>query len=499
MVSEEIIGDNPWWDDPLAIDRDPDIKRWKESNVRWRPGVLDEFDIAHDAVYSLRGARRTGKTTAVKILVRELLGSGVNPWNVMYHACDIDDQLAGLYGVLRDYLGAGGRNAAERSFIFLDEISSVQNWQKAIKRLWDQGRLEGCTVIATGSHSVDIRMAAERLPGRRGGINDAMDKVMYPIKFSDYVSITGRGGGAGGGDALREIRDGRLPILEDVLGGRMPPQLAGVGDGQIGLLNGRLDGYMGTGGLPAVVENGWGRATIDENVYAEHMDTFLAELRRVEKSENAARSLIRGIAGTAGWPVSWTSLMKKSSLGDTGTVIRYVEALEDLFVVTVLYQYNVKSKDMEYRKDKKIHFVDPFYLYLFRGWTEKTRGHYEAAKMLGDDAERGRIVEGIVANHLARMAFARSPKKPWFSLSNYLYYWRYGPDKEVDFVYNDGHGVELPIEVKFKNDVKRRDLGGLITFKKEAGTRAGLVLTKSDLSAERECLKIPASLFLMLI
>lgn len=71
------------------------------------------------------------------------------------------------------------------------------------------------------------------------------------------------------------------------------------------------------------------------------------------------------------------------------------------------------------------------------------------------------------------------------------------PGKEADFVYNDGR-VEVPIEVKFGRSPNRRDLDGIAAFKKAAGAKNGLVLTRSALSAERECLKVPASLFLLL-
>lgn len=107
------------------------------------------------------------------------------------------------------------------------------------------------------------------------------------------------------------------------------------------------------------------------------------------------------------------------------------------------------------------------------------------------------MVEGIVASHLIRMAFRRSPKKPWFLYSNYLAYWRYGPEKEVDFVYSDGR-VEVPIEVKFGGRLTKRDLDGIIAFKKASRAKNGLLLTRDTLSSERECLRVPVALFLLL-
>ncbi len=75
----------------------------------------------------------------------------------------------------------------QRLYLFIDEVSSVKDWQKGIKHLWDMGLLENCSVILTGSHSLDIRNASERLPGRRGSVKDVLDKILLPMKFTEYV------------------------------------------------------------------------------------------------------------------------------------------------------------------------------------------------------------------------------------------------------------------------------------------------------------------------
>ena len=60
---------------------------------------------------------------------------------------------------------------------------------KRHKKTQDQGKLDNCTVIATGSHSIDLRLGGELMPGRRGVTkNDPLDKIMPPMKFAEYVS-----------------------------------------------------------------------------------------------------------------------------------------------------------------------------------------------------------------------------------------------------------------------------------------------------------------------
>jgi hypothetical protein len=71
---QQIINQNIWWQDRELIRRDPKIADLEGQKFRWRPRVLDEFDLTGaPALYTLRGPRQVGKTTALKILIRDLL------------------------------------------------------------------------------------------------------------------------------------------------------------------------------------------------------------------------------------------------------------------------------------------------------------------------------------------------------------------------------------------------------------------------------------------
>ena len=185
----DLVEDNPWWRDPSSILRDIKITTLDRSVVKWMPQIADTIDFSKDLVYSLRGPRQVGKTTFVKTQIRQKLDEGVSPHNIMYYAFDVDVSPKDLVNIVKQYLdGTKIFRKDNRCYIFLDEISVVKDWQRGIKRLWDQSRLVNCTVIATGSNTVDIKMSSERLPGRRGSTNDALDKIMFPMKFFEFVA-----------------------------------------------------------------------------------------------------------------------------------------------------------------------------------------------------------------------------------------------------------------------------------------------------------------------
>ena len=188
-ISTDLAEDNPWWRDPKLIGSDMKIADLDGLVADWKPRIAHTFDFSKDLVYSLRGPRQVGKTTLIKLQIKQKLDEGVSPHNIMYYAFDVDTSPKDLVNVIKEYLDSTARlRKGSSCYIFLDEVSAVKDWQRGIKRLWDQGRLANCTVVATGSNTIDIKMSTERLPGRRGTSNDALDKIMLPMKFSEFVA-----------------------------------------------------------------------------------------------------------------------------------------------------------------------------------------------------------------------------------------------------------------------------------------------------------------------
>jgi len=177
---------NPWWDIPERIEADRSIEGYRESKLRWHPQIKDEFELNLDAVYTLRGPRQVGKTTVIKMIVKELLENGLPPQAIFYYACDLVASAGELFQVIRQYQEFSQPQKFERRYVFIDEISLVPDWQYAVKQAIDLGWGRSTTLILTGSSAVDIKRGAERLPGRRGRVSQA-DKVLAPLDFREFV------------------------------------------------------------------------------------------------------------------------------------------------------------------------------------------------------------------------------------------------------------------------------------------------------------------------
>lgn len=477
--------------------RDMKIVDLDKSIIEWNPRIAYTFDFSKDLVYSLRGPRQVGKTTFVKLQIKQKMTEGVSPHNIMYYAFDVDTTPKDLVDIIRDYLDNTQRlRKNNRCFIFLDEISAVKNWQRGIKRLWDQGRLANCTVIATGSNTIDIKMSSEKLPGRRGTSNDTLDKIMLPMKFSEFAAAIDS-------DVKDLLEDCHLvsvrvrhALLKKIL--EMDSDIEQLRS-YVPVLNRHLKDYLLTGGTPRVVNEYLSTNSIGEGTFKVYLDAILGDLQSLNRNPHMFKQLARSVIKTIGNTSSWRSLQKHTDIGSQDTVSSYIDTLQHMFILSVFYQYSTESKRGLFQKDKKIYFSDPFYFHVLNGWVGGSRLSFDTAvRHLDINLNQGTLVEGVVADHLIRLAFNVSPKKQNFEYSDLLFYWKYGKDREVDFVYNNGADVEVPIEVKFQNHISARDLDGLINFKRDTKQRNAVLLSKDKLSLESEYVAIPVSLFLLL-
>ena len=69
----EIRKQNPWWENLNRIEEDPKIRDYETAIIKWTPRLKKYIFLDKNAVYSIRGPRQVGKTTLLKIIIRELL------------------------------------------------------------------------------------------------------------------------------------------------------------------------------------------------------------------------------------------------------------------------------------------------------------------------------------------------------------------------------------------------------------------------------------------
>lgn len=497
IKDSNIMRDNPWWKDSSRIDHDPEITAWMRTKLQIVPQMMHkityDFEPENTVVYTLRGTRQIGKTTLIKLQIREFLKKGTSPWNIFYYSFDLCTTPQELVDAIESYSQLT-RNMWDnkRHYIFLDEVTTIPNWQKAIKWLMDKRLIPNSTVMATGSDAIDLQRSIERLPGRRGSITESYDKALLPLQFAEYASVMD--------SEIRKIMNLYFPKFKDrlttfnkLVNGEIDHTLERIHMYQH-TLDDLLSKYMYSGGIPFVVNAQASAVPIRESVYSTYMDGIIGEWSRLGRDSNLLKRIGKEIVKSQGSHASWNNMAKSADVGSPKTVQDSVQTLSNLFVLLTIYGYNMDTKNPMFGRNKKIYFIDPFFFHMFNGWSASKDYFDVSSEYLDSSKGKSVLIEGIIANHLTRFAFNASSSKQNFDY-HYKVFYHVENGHEVDFVYDNGK-IVVPIEVKYRNK-PGRDLAGMYkVLSKTHGT--GMVISKNRLEVFSEYVMIPASLFLLL-
>lgn len=197
----------------------PHVARLAREPVVFRPDFgLDELPC-EPGVLLIRGARQFGKSTwlegEIAATIREH-GAG----SALYLNGDELIDARDLMRAVRELVPLFAAAATVRR-LFIDEITAVKGWERALKRLLDADELAGVLVVTTGSKASDLRRGAERLPGRKGRLART-EYIFTPIPYREFERVGGRRLGADGPELY--LLSGGCPVALSALltDGRLP-------------------------------------------------------------------------------------------------------------------------------------------------------------------------------------------------------------------------------------------------------------------------------------
>lgn len=447
---------NPWWKGKEYIRGDKHIKEFEEKKYKWQPELLTKIKLLPNNVFTVRGPRQVGKTTLVKLLIKDILKKGVNEKAVFFWNCDELLDFRELSTILREYLELSKVSNIKKRYIFLDEVPRVRNWQRAIKSLKDSGELDDSCLLVTGSHTLDIRYGIERLPGRTGRLGK--DLLLLPMNFSDYIALIK----PTIPEKIKKIRRFSLKEINNKV------ENAKIFDSELRIL---FKQYLITGGFPLVVNEFFSNTVIPDYVYELYAKWVIGDIVKWGKQEKILIQLLKSIILKQSSAISWDSLSKEAEIKSHKTVSSYVENLENMFVLLVLYFLELNKKVPNFSKNKKIYFFDPFIYHVFNKRIYFKENEINSA-----------LVEATVTVNLARLTYD--------GLFPNVYYWK--NKKEVDVLLKIKDDI-FPFEIKYQTRISRDDYRGLYYFNK------GILITKDILLKGEKYSAIPAHLLLAVI
>ncbi|MCD6491078.1 MAG: ATP-binding protein [Candidatus Njordarchaeia archaeon] len=370
---------NPWWFGEEHFK----FSEWKSYRIKWIPEILKRFHTEGFSLNFLIGPRQIGKTMSIILFIHTILLRKYKPESIFYYSCDELTDFRELGEILDNYYNYRKSMNVRKSIIFLDEVTFVEEWWRALKSRIDQGLFKNDVIYVSGSASIELISGKERFPGRRGY---GRDYYMFPMDFSEYLRVLHK-----------------VPIVAQKFDLEKLEEIIDVNRIFKEKIFDIFQRYLVTGGFPLAIREFYENGRIT-SAYKTYIDWLKSDITKSKRNERLVKEILSLIIRARLSPVSWNRISKEVSASSPNTVRDYIEFLENLFVLKVVPYIDLSGRIM-YRKRKKIHIVDPF-LY-------NTISRFVKEKVYEDQ-----VVESVVVSHLSRI----------FD----VYYWK--NSKEIDSI-----------------------------------------------------------------
>ena len=174
----EIGSQNPWWKHGI------EFVQYDHNLQKIEPVFFERkwIEFEKGSIYILRGPRQVGKTTYLKSVIRRLIQKGVSARNILYLSLDFFTSRREMRNAIEYFLDS--TMDSTEIYLFLDEITSLEDWNLELKFIADQGISKRGVILATGSSAVKLKEKGELLPGR--GL-EGNEYYIKPISFRKFI------------------------------------------------------------------------------------------------------------------------------------------------------------------------------------------------------------------------------------------------------------------------------------------------------------------------
>lgn len=300
-------------------------------------------------------------------------------------------------------------------YLLLDEIQNLAKWELFVNRLQRQGY----NLIITGSNSKLLSSElATHLTGRYSSV------LLFTFSFREFLKMNGR-----------ELTESETKE--------------------------RLNSYLESGGYPEpLVKNlsykEYLGTLLDAIIYKDIVKRF--KIRSAQGIGDLSSYLLANIAKD----YSYNTLMQVTQCKSVHTVEKYLNYLEESFVLFRLNRFSFKIKK-QISSPKKIYCFDNGFI---------------GAKAFKISQDIGRIYENTVAIQLKKSELAGEIA---------VFYWKNQQQQEVDFVVQKNTKIKELIQVCYDIEelsVRKREIRSLILASKELKC-ANLLIITCDYEAEK--------------
>ena len=294
-----------------------------------RPDYVEKILAYKDAPFIkiLTGVRRSGKSTIMKMLMREIQKSGIPKEDILSFRLDsleYDGMSAKeMFDTIRKRLNPHGR-----TYLFLDEIQEIDGWEKVVNSLASDFEVD---IYVTGSNS---RMMSSEISTYLTG--RYVSFRIYTLSFAEYLKF------------VQNYRD----VTE---------------------IHKELVNYVKLGGFPAIHLQEYEEDdayTIVRDIYNSTIYSDIVrrnQIRKVDQLERIVRFVLNNVGRTFSAQSISRYLKSENRSIDNETVYSYLEKLESAYILHRCSRYDVQGKEILKTKEK-FYLADTSLCYSIMGY-----------------------------------------------------------------------------------------------------------------------------------
>lgn len=371
-----------------------------------------------DEIIVITGARRTGKSTVLMQLCKELIDGGVSPKDILI--INFEDprfrklDLSLLNKIYEIYLSEAASGSGKQ-YVVLDEIQIVEGWEKFARFLHENKNVQ---VFVTGSSS---RLLSSEYSTVLSGRH--VDIVLYPLSFKEFL----------------EFNKIDIGNKLDIVSKRHE-------------LKKMFLSYMRSGGFPkaVLIEDEDNKKELIKSYFRDILvkDIVLRyKIKDVEKLEELSKFYLSNISSLH----SFNKLKNIVGLS-LDTVERYSSYIQNVYMLFFVRKFSYTLKEQ---------ILNPRKVYCIDAGLRNSVSFYFSK-------DHGRLAENIAYLELKKKGYD-------------IYYWKDSRQREVDFLLREKGKVRHAIQVCWNvdsEDTKKREVDSLVSALETFNLKEGLVLTE---------------------
>ena len=404
------------------------IKNFHEKKL---PGMVSrEFEVKipeSRKALAVIGPRRAGKTYTLYSIASKLTAEGIEKERMLYLNLEDDRMLPqsveNLNLVLETYYEMYPENRSKTTYLFLDEVQNVPEWEKFVRRVMDT---EDVRVFLSGSSSK--LLAKEIATAMRGR---SISHLVLPFSFREFLS-------AKGFETERylssEKRSWMLKHLRE---------------------------YLQFGGFPEVVLEKDEEMKV--RILREYFEVMLLRdivERHGIKSVRNLRMMMNAVLSSFSKEFSvhkfYNTLKSQGIKVSKSALYENMQHFEDAFFAIPVRKFDYSRRNVE-QSLPKVYSVDTGYVYQ---------------SGLDFSGNIGRYMENAVAVELLRRQSSDSLLR--------FYYWKDSSGAEIDFIATKGRKIMELIQVSYdmsEKGTEKREINAILKASEKLKCKEAKIIT----------------------